>query len=156
MQVDKKAVEILGLLSSRGQVISVAESCTGGLLANAFVSISGASEVFVGGFLCYSAKSKIEVAGVLESSATENEAVNENCSREFAKSSLDKFASDYAISTTGFAEDGKEMYLSIATKNGDIKTFRKIFFGNRNEIRQAQVEFALSTFWEELLKIGFN
>ncbi len=149
MQSSKEAAAILELLGKRGESLSLAESCTGGLLANAFVSIEGASEVFLGALVCYSAKAKVSIAGVSEESAFENFAVNESCSKEFALGAMEKFASDFAVSTTGFAEDGKEMYLSIASK-AKLLTYRQVFYGDRNEIRDSQVKFALSKLLEFL------
>src|SRR5207248_8100361 len=65
------------LLRSRQATISVAESCTGGMLADRITSVPGASDYFEAGFITYTRRMKTEALGVPESLLTEKGAVSQ-------------------------------------------------------------------------------
>ncbi len=133
---------ILDEMRRRGLKLCAGESCTGGLVANAFVSINSASDVFLGSLVCYCANAKVNLAGVSREAAFENKSVNERCAREFARGALEKYGADYAISSTGFAEEGKDVFLCVANaKDAVVEKFN--FNGSRNEIRADATRKAL-------------
>src|SRR5215813_5586619 len=55
---------VVKLLAQRHQTLAVAESCTGGLLANRITNVPGASQVFLAGYVCYSNQAKIDMLNV--------------------------------------------------------------------------------------------
>lgn len=97
---------ILGRLRVLGKTLAVAESCTGGLLANSFTDIPGASKSFVGGAVCYTNNAKIEMLGVPESIVQQHGTVSAECAVALATAAAKRFSADYALSATGFAGPG--------------------------------------------------
>lgn len=94
---------IFNFLRAHERTLAVAESCTGGLLANAFTDIPGASKVFLGGFVCYSNESKVEMLGVPECIIQQHGAVSAECAVAMADGAAERLGADYALSVTGFA-----------------------------------------------------
>lgn len=94
------------LLSAKELTISVAESCTGGLLGSLLTREAGSSKYFLGGIISYSNQVKMQHLGVLESSLTEFGAVSTQVAEEMALGGKKRFCSDYAISITGIAGPG--------------------------------------------------
>lgn len=97
------AKNIFNYLRAHERTLSVAESCTGGLLANAFTDIPGASKVFAGGFVCYSNQSKMEMLGVPEDILIQHGAVSAECAVAMADGAAERLGTDYALAITGFA-----------------------------------------------------
>ena len=99
----KLADNLLKKLKQKKLTLSCAESCSGGLLADAFVGVSGASEVFSGSLVCYSPKVKRDVLKV-EKSVIKRGVVSKECAVSMAENALELFNSDVALSITGYAE----------------------------------------------------
>lgn len=91
------------LLTERQQTISVAESCTGGKLAYAFTSNSGASTYFKGGITAYANNIKELLLGVSKETLENEGAVSEQTAKEMVLGAMLQMQSDYAIATTGVA-----------------------------------------------------
>src|SRR6266478_1448434 len=68
---------IVKLLGQRNETFAVAESCTGGLLANRITNVPGASKVFIAGYVCYANQAKINMLGVDENLIEKHGAVSE-------------------------------------------------------------------------------
>lgn len=90
-------------LRALDRTLAVAESCTGGLLCNAFTDISGSSKVFVGGVVCYSNDVKVSKVGVPESILEQHGAVSPECAIAMASGVSERLSADYGLSVTGFA-----------------------------------------------------
>lgn len=90
-------------LRALDRTLAVAESCTGGLLSNAFTDIAGASKVFVGGVVCYSNDVKVSKVGVPESIIEQHGAVSSECAVAMASGISERLSTDYGLSVTGFA-----------------------------------------------------
>jgi nicotinamide-nucleotide amidase len=96
--------EVLGkLLREKGLSLSVAESCTGGNIAQKLTSIPGSSDYFKGGVVSYSNEIKVGLLGVDAALIEKRGAVSEAVAIEMAKGARDHLKSDLAISTTGVA-----------------------------------------------------
>jgi nicotinamide-nucleotide amidase len=96
--------EIIGrLLTSRGLRIAVAESCTGGLIANRLTNVSGSSAYFERGVVTYSNRSKVEMLGVPESLLKEHGAVSREVAEAMALGIRRVAGTDIGLSTTGIA-----------------------------------------------------
>lgn len=97
------AMTVFELLKSNSQTIAAAESCSGGMIANSFVSIPGASSVFLGSAVTYSNESKQNILGIDAQTINKHGAVSEILAREMAAGAQRVFKSSYALSITGIA-----------------------------------------------------
>ncbi|MBN2184053.1 MAG: CinA family nicotinamide mononucleotide deamidase-related protein [Candidatus Krumholzibacteriota bacterium] len=97
---------VIDLLKNSGSTLSVAESFTGGLLASTLISVPGASESFLEGFVTYSNESKEERLGVDHRLIGRCGAVSEEVCVSMAQGALKAAGSDIALSTTGIAGPG--------------------------------------------------
>jgi len=91
------------LLTESGNSLSVAESCTGGLIANMITDVAGASEYFVFGATTYANSAKMDILKVSEQTLIDHGAVHEQTAREMAEGARQAGKSDWAVSTTGIA-----------------------------------------------------
>src|SRR5579862_1470032 len=92
-----------GLLRGRGATLSVAESCTGGLVGERITSTAGSSDYFVGGFVVYNDRMKTELLGVDPELIARHTAVSEEAARAMAEGARSRTLSTYAVSVTGEA-----------------------------------------------------
>jgi nicotinamide-nucleotide amidase len=90
-------------LTKQKQTVAVAESCTGGYLANRLTNVPGASNAFLGGFLTYSNQSKQDLLGVPGEILAQFGAVSEPTARAMAEGALARLGSTYALAVTGIA-----------------------------------------------------
>ena len=91
------------LLRSMDKTLAVAETATGGLLANSFTDICGASKFFAGGCVCYSHESKMQLLDVPEDILLQHGAVSAENAVAMAAGAAEKLGADYALAVTGFA-----------------------------------------------------
>lgn len=145
---------IIKILTEKKQTLSIAESCTGGLLSYQFTKINGASNVFIGGIISYQNDAKIKILGVKEEviniyTPYSNEVVN-----EMLDGVINLTNSTYAIATSGIAgpSGGDDMnpigsvYIGLKRKNGEINIKKTIFEGSREEIQSKSSLYALELF----------
>lgn len=139
------------LLLEQKLTIATAESLTGGLLASAFIeSELGISASFMEGYVTYSNEAKIRDLGVQPQTLARFGAVSEETAREMVCGAQAKSNTDLAISTTGIAGPGGDTpakplgltYIAIWNR-GEVRVFREVFTGSRNQIRASVVEYAL-------------
>ena len=97
---------IMQQLRALGRTVAVGESCTGGLLSNAFTDIPGASQIFAGGVVCYNTAAKVEMLGVPDSLIRQHGVVSAECAAAMATGVSEKFSTDYGIGITGIAGPG--------------------------------------------------
>ncbi|MBN2378463.1 competence/damage-inducible protein A [candidate division WOR-3 bacterium] len=158
-QERKDLSEVVGeLLRKRGESLSVAESCSGGLLASRIVDIAGSSDYFLGGVVAYSNQAKKDFLGVSGNILTKHGVVSEEVARGMAEGTLKRFGSAYALSTTGIAGPGGGtsekpvglVYIGLATPDGS-ESHRFVFPGRRAYIRERTVVTALDILRRHLL-----
>ena len=114
------------LLKQRGETVTFAESCTGGLLAARLVGVPGASEVLHESHVTYSDAAKARVLGVKEETLAAHTAVSAETAIEMAEGARKISGADWAVSTTGYAgpdggADGTPVgtvYIAVAGKDG--------------------------------------
>mgnify|MGYP002630901696 CR=1 FL=1 len=94
---------VSNMLKARNKTLSVAESCTGGLISNTFTDASGASDYFRGGIVSYSIEAKQDLLDVPEDMIQQHTAVSQEVAIAMASGAAEKFESDYALSVTGYA-----------------------------------------------------
>ncbi len=131
---------LVSLLKKSGKTLSVAESCSGGLLSSLLVNVSGVSEVFKGGIIAYNNFVKEKVLGVSRDVLERFGSVSKECAREMSAGVKRIFGSDYAIAVSGVAGpeslEGKPVglvYIDVYTRNHT--TFEKKYSGTRGVIR---------------------
>ncbi|MEQ8525880.1 competence/damage-inducible protein A [Gracilimonas sp.] len=94
------------LLKERGLKIAVAESCTGGLIANTFTDVAGSSDYFDGGIVSYANHVKVKQVGVSQQSLDSVGAVSKEVALQMAKGVAKTLGTEIGISTTGIAGPG--------------------------------------------------
>ncbi len=152
--------KIIGILKSKGLTFGGAESCTGGMLADMFVSKPGVSSVFMESAITYSNDSKIRVLGVSEKTLNKYGAVSEETAREMVIGVMERFKVDVGISITGIAgPDGGTIdkpvglvYMGIGFK-GEVWVFEDYLGGNRDKIRQYAAKRSLIRLYNKLKEV---
>ena len=94
---------VLDLLRERGQTLTTAESCTGGLIASMLTKVPGSSDGFHAGFVTYSNEIKASVLDVSEETLEAQGAVSEAVVEQMARGAMAKAGADYAIAVSGIA-----------------------------------------------------
>ena len=148
MTTAEKLVERLGKL---GKTCGTAESCTGGGIGSAITAVPGSSAVFMGGIISYDNSVKQSVLGVSPETLATVGAVSPETAEQMAIGACKVLKVDYAVSVTGIAGPGggsaeKPVGLvcfGIATPDG-TKTEKRVFPGDRAQVRAATVKHALS------------
>lgn len=138
------------LLKMEKGTISLAESCTGGMIGEMLTSVPGSSSYFDRSFVTYTNAAKRDVLGVSEAILAEHGAVSETCARAMAEGARKLSGSRFALSATGIAgptggspqKPVGTVFVALATP---ASTFaRKIFFpGSRHQVRQITAMTAL-------------
>ena len=114
------------LLMKSGKSISVAESCTSGIIASKLTLFEGSSSFFKGGVVVYSDKSKHKVLGVSKNLIKEKSSVSKQVAKSMAEKVSEKFNSDFAISSTGFASETKNKECTVGQVYIGLKTPKSI------------------------------
>jgi PncC family amidohydrolase len=146
----KAEEHILHLMISNALRMSVAESCTGGLIASRITDIAGSSEYFEAGVVTYGNESKVRFLGVPERLLNAYGAVSREVAESMAEGVRRAAGSDVGLSVTGIAGPGGgsdvkpvgTVFIGLSWHNGSmVKGFH--FQGDRQEIRQQASEAAL-------------
>ena len=137
-------------LKARGFVLALAESCTGGMVAQGITSVAGSSAWFDRGFVTYSNQAKMDMLGVNKQTLLKFGAVSEQTAAEMAQGALRFSLADISASITGIAgPDGGTavkpvgiVCFGFALKNS-VKTSIQHFVGNRESVRQQASVYAI-------------
>ncbi len=144
---DKKAAH---LLTKKNKTIAVAESCTGGLIANRLTSVPGSSNYFMAGFVTYSDEAKKELLGVDEKVIIEKGAVSLEVAKQMAEGVRKDRDTDIGLSSTGIAGPGGgseekpvgTVHLGLSTEEmTETRSFH--FSGDRGDVKEQTSEKAL-------------
>ena len=147
------------LLIERGETISFAESCTGGLATSNFVAVPGVSRCLLGSVVSYSNESKIDVLNVPREILQKNGAVSRECAIAMADGCRERFGSDLAVSITGhagpaeYADDPKLglVYIACSDRRETLVEEHHLI-GTRNKIRRITALRALDLARRQLQK----
>lgn len=103
---DELEAVIVRLMTEQKKTLALAESCTGGCIANRLTDVPGASAVLLAGLVTYSNEAKQTFLGVRPQTLAEHGAVSEAVAREMAEGVRERTRADYALSVTGIAGPG--------------------------------------------------
>ncbi len=145
------------LLLSKGKRLVVAESCSGGLLAQMITNLPGSSGYFWGSVTSYSNEAKVKFLGVKEETLASYGAVSRETAEEMARGILSKSGCDFSLAITGIAgPDGGTrekpvglVYIALAT--GEACVVKEMHFaGSRDAIRMISAKTALDMLRRQL------
>jgi nicotinamide-nucleotide amidase len=139
------------LLKKKRRTLALAESCTGGAVADALTDVPGSSDYFIGGVTAYSNKTKERILGVKKKVLLAHGAVSAECAAAMAEGARRLFKTDYAAAVTGIAGPGggtKEkpvglVYFAVTGRNMKTRTFRRNFRNTRINIKRCSVNSIL-------------
>ncbi len=133
MELETKVLsrEIQSALYDNGHTLATAESCTGGRIAEAIISVPGASNYFKGGIVAYTNEVKENLLHVSHEVLEAQTAVCEEVARQMVIGACQALHTDYAISVTGTAGPGGgtpaipvgTIWIGYGSKD-DVQTFR--------------------------------
>ena len=167
--IKDKVFLLIKLSSNNNFNISVAESCTGGLLSSSIIEQSGASNIFNSGFITYSNLAKIKILNVDKKLINIYGAVSKETSLAMAKGLYEKTKSNLIVSITGIAgpNGGTKnnpigtVYFTFGikeTKKNIIYITNKMTFNlkSRLKIQKKSVNYVLSQFIEIIKVYKFD
>lgn len=151
------AERLQGLCLGRGVTVAVAESCTGGLVADAITDIAGSSGYFAGGIVSYSNEAKETLLGVPAPVLEAHGAVSAQVARAMAEGARARFGVALAASVTGIAgpDGGSEAkpvgltYVAVADADG-VDVRRHVWIGDRAANKISSAEAVLELLLERL------
>ena len=160
----EKLENVVGkLLEKRDLTISVAESCTGGSLANHLTNVSGSSKYFDRGVVSYSNASKVEILKVDEDVIIEHGAVSREVAMQMAEGVRSTSGTDIGVSTTGImgptgaTTDKPVGLVYIGYCDEKVCTARKVVFGGDRLLnKQRTVQAALDLVRRYVLGISVD
>ncbi|MDP6189097.1 MAG: CinA family protein [Candidatus Poseidoniaceae archaeon] len=160
--IQAAAARLVRRLKEGNHTLTLAESCTGGLLASTLTDIAGASSWFKRSYITYANEAKIEELGVEPEALESRGAVSAKVAIQMAKGALEKADADFAIAVTGIAGPTNEgsskpvgtVYVGIASRQW-ANAIQTQIGGTRAENKSGFVYFALLTAmrcWDEAME----
>ncbi len=145
------SAEVVDALRARGETVSTAESLTAGAVSSAIVTISGASDVFVGGITAYRDEIKISHLHVDPAILNEHSAISEEVAVAMAQGAMKSFGTTWGIGTTGVAGpnplDGHPVgAVWVAIQGPVCQSIELSLSGERESVRNAATSSAIATF----------
>lgn len=160
---DDETIEVVigQQLTEKKMSLAVAESCTGGKIAQRITAISGSSKYFKGGIVCYATQTKIDVLQISKSLIEKHSVVSAAVALEMALAVQKLMKSDYAIATTGEAGPNQgdsnapvgTVFVAVVTPTETI--VEEFNFGQpREKVIDRAVNKAFEILQKEILKKG--
>jgi len=154
---EKMESAIVRLMTRRKLTLALAESCTGGFIANRITNVPGASKIFRGGIVAYSNDAKKKFLGVRAKTLERHGAVSEAVAREMAEGARKKFRADIAVAVTGIAGPGGgtrgkpvgTVFISLAGKSETVVERRLNPF-SREKFKETTAKQALNLLMMEI------
>ena len=146
-------------LREKGWTLSIAESCTGGLICDRITNVSGSSDYFMGGMVTYSNESKARHLGIPLEDIKKYGAVSPQVAKKMAQGVRKAFSTTFGLSTTGVAGPTGGTKRSpigrvfIGLTNGRRTWVRREDLkGHRREIKKQAAERSLKFLFERLVR----
>ena len=151
-----------GLLLARGETLAVAESCTGGLVAERVTRVAGSSAYFLGGAVAYSNDAKTSLVGVPAEVIARDGAVSEATATALARGARARFGASWGIGVTGIAGPGGgtatkpvgTVHIAVAGGDGALAHRGAVYPGDRLRVRFHSSQWALDLLRRQLLARG--
>jgi competence/damage-inducible protein CinA-like protein len=151
---------VVTLLKRRKQTLAIAESCTGGLIANSITNVPSASDVFLAGYVTYANTSKTDILNVDPKLIEKHGAVSEPVVRAMGEGARTRAGSTYGLATTGIAgptggSDEKPVgtvYIALASAESETIVKKFFFPTDRETFKQLATQTALDLLRRKLLK----
>lgn len=152
--------QVVGLLlTMKRKTVSVAESCTGGLIMDMITNVPGSSSYFLGGLVAYSDELKMKKLKVSKSALTKHGAVSEEVAESMARGARNLASADIGLAVTGIAgptgaTDTKPVgfvCMALASEKGGVSQQHN-FLGTRREIKEQSAVHCLDMLRRYLLK----
>ncbi len=147
------------LLRDKGWTLSIAESCTGGLVSHQITNVPGSSDYFEGGIVSYSNRAKARHLSMLITFVERYGPVSPQVARRMAQGVRKAFQTTFGLSTTGVAgpTGGTRKtpvgLVFIAVSDGKRSVVRKeMFKGSRMEVKKAAAERSLRLLYDFITK----
>ncbi|WP_215395600.1 CinA family protein [Rheinheimera oceanensis] len=144
------AAKLGQLLIQKKWSVTTAESCTGGGIGYWLTAVPGSSAYVDRGFITYSNKAKQQLLAVRSATLLQFGAVSEETVREMAEGAAKAAGADMAIAVSGIAgPDGGSVYKPVGTVcfgfylNGNVASSHLVFAGDRQQVRQQAIDYAL-------------
>lgn len=145
--------DILRELSRRGEKLSIAESCTGGLLLSAFTDIAGSSKVIAGGIIAYQDEVKAQLLNIDRNLLESHTAVSEAVAHQMAVNVAHILHTEWSLSTTGFLKPAPEkcglVFIGGSTPQG-VWTKEVFVHEDRIEAKAKVVELAIEALYNNI------
>jgi nicotinamide-nucleotide amidase len=158
--LNQLAADLGTILKDKCWVLALAESCTGGMVAQTVTNIAGSSAWFDRAFITYSNQAKIEMLNVLETTLEAQGAVSEQVAAEMALGAFKKSDASIAVSITGIAgPDGGSADKPVGTVcfgfafDDQVIVTTQHFSGDRAKIRALSAQYALNCLIELVPKL---
>lgn len=137
-------------LRERGETLAVAESCTGGMLAERITAIPGSSDYFVGGFLVYTDAMKTALLGVSPETLKAHTAVSAPAAEAMALGARERTGAAWTVSITGVAGPPSPsdpappgtVFIGVAGPDG-CRVYPMRYYGDRARVRTLATQSAL-------------
>jgi len=160
--VNGEALEtvVVTLLKRRKETLAIAESCTGGLIANRITDVPGASDVFLAGYVTYANNAKSDILGVDIELIEKHSAVSEAVACAMAEGARTRAGSTHGLATTGIAGPSGgspekpvgTVYIALASAKSETIAKRFFFPTERETFKQLAAQTALDLLRRRLLK----
>lgn len=160
-QIQQAVIELTGLLTKANIMVATAESCTGGMVAQALTALPGSSKWFERAFICYSYEAKYETLGVHPTTVAAHGAVSQECVEEMALGCLQQSHAQLTVAISGVAgpEGGTlakpvgTVWVSWAGQHLSLDSESFLFSGDRQAIREQATLVALLGLKERVIKM---
>jgi nicotinamide-nucleotide amidase len=149
---------VVQMLAEQGSTIAVAESCTGGLLANRLTNVPGASAVFLAGYITYSDRAKSDLLQVEPASIAEHGAVSDVVARAMAEGARRRAGATHALAITGIAGPSGgtpekplgTVFIALGSADAPTEVVRDRFPSDRISFKQLATQSALEMLRQRL------
>lgn len=144
-------------LTTIGETLATAESCSGGLIAHRLTNVPGSSAYFRGGVVAYSNDLKMVLLGVEKVDLQRHGAVSAQVAQAMAEGARQRLMAAWGLGVTGIAGPGGGtvekpvglVYIAVAGPGGTV-VIENRFEGSREEIKAATAERALALLLEQI------
>lgn len=151
MQFNDLSLAVGQALKKHGSMVVTAESCTGGMIAEALTSVSGSTAWFDRSYITYSYESKKEMLGVQELTIQKKGAVSQACVEEMVIGALQQSHAKVSVACSGIAGPSGgtldkpvgTVWLAWAMQGQEVVSQVFLFAGDRQAVREQTTQAAL-------------